>query len=100
MYKKNKMKYGGMKKKKVMKASKGEMALKDFVEEGVFEPGSRAYEKVMQDEVDQAAKRYDMIKGAKKALRRIKKEKMKTGGMSKARGTGCAIRGTNFKGIF
>ena len=24
----------------------------------------------------------------------------KTGGMSKARGTGCAIRGTKFKGIF
>ena len=141
MYKKNKMKYGGMKKKKVMKASKGEMALKDFVEEGVFEPGSRAYEKVMQDDVDQAAKRYDTIKGARKALKKIKlKEKMKSGlgyaravpglgslagsvagiaadmksstptmgkegsfkkgGMSKARGTGCAIRGTNFKGIF
>ena len=29
-----------------------------------------------------------------------KTKKMKTGGMSKARGTGCAIRGTNFKGIF
>ena len=32
-----------------------------------------------------------------------KKKKMKkysSGGMSKARGTGCAIRGTNFKGIF
>jgi hypothetical protein len=137
-----KMKYGGMhKKKKVIKASKGEMALKDFVEEGVFEPGSRAYEKVMQDDVDQAAKRYDTIKGARKALKKIKlKEKMKSGlgyaravpglgslagsvagiaadmksstptmgkegsfkkgGMSKARGTGCAIRGTKFKGIF
>jgi hypothetical protein len=130
-----------MKNKKVMKASKGEMALKDFVEEGVFEPGSRAYEKVMQDDVDQAAQRYDMIKGARKALKKIKlKKKMesglgyaravpglgslagsvagiaadmkssmptmgkegsfKKGGMSKARGTGCAIRGTNFKGIF
>ena len=32
MYKKNKMKYGGMKKKKFMKANKGEIALKDFVE--------------------------------------------------------------------
>ena len=29
-----------------------------------------------------------------------KTKKMKTGDMSKARGTGCAIRGTNFKGIF
>lgn len=29
-----------------------------------------------------------------------KTKKMKHGGMSKARGTGCAIRGTNFKGIF
>jgi hypothetical protein len=130
-----------MKNKKVMKASKGEMALKDFVEEGVFEPGSRAYEKVMQDDVDQAAQRYDMIKGARKALKKIKlKKKMesglgyaravpglgslagsvagiaadmkssmptmekegsfKKGGLSKARGTGIAIRGTKFKGVF
>ena len=29
-----------------------------------------------------------------------KTKKMKTGGMSKVRGTGCAIRGTKFKGIF
>ena len=29
-----------------------------------------------------------------------KTKKMKTGGMSKARGTGCAIRGTKFKGVF
>ena len=140
------MKYGGMKKKKmkkkkVMKASKGEMVLKDFVEKGVFEPGSRAYEKVMQDDVDQAAQRYDMIKGARKALKKIKlKKKMesglgyaravpglgslagsvagiaadmkssmptmekegsfKKGGLSKARGTGIAIRGTKFKGVY
>ena len=56
---------------------KSEMGLKDFVESGAFEPGSRAYEKSMQDEVDQAAERYDMVKGAKKALKRIKtKEKI------------------------
>jgi len=48
------------------------MDLKDFVEAGVFEPGSRAYEKVMQDEVDQAVERNKTIKGAKKALNRIK----------------------------
>jgi hypothetical protein len=29
-----------------------------------------------------------------------KEGSFKKGGMSKARGTGCAIRGTNFKGIF
>ena len=29
-----------------------------------------------------------------------KTKKMKKGGLSKARGTGIAIRGTNFKGIF
>lgn len=56
---------------------KSEMDLKDFVEAGAFEPGSRAYEKSMQDDVDQAAERYDMVKGAKKALKRIKtKEKI------------------------
>ena len=33
-------------------------------------------------------------------MKKKKIKKMKTGGMSKARGTGCAIRGTNFKGIF
>lgn len=59
---------------------KSEMGLKDFVEAGAFEPGSRAYEKSMQDDVDQAAERYDMVKGAKKALKRIKtKEKMESG---------------------
>jgi hypothetical protein len=59
---------------------KSEMGLKDFVESGAFEPGSRAYEKVMQDDVDQAAERYKTIKGAKKALERIKfKEKMESG---------------------
>ena len=59
---------------------KSEMGLKDFVESGAFEPGSRAYEKSMQDDVDQAAERYKTIKGAKKALERIKfKEKMESG---------------------
>ena len=59
---------------------KSEMGLKDFVESGAFEPGSRAYEKVMQDEVDQAAERSKTIKGARKALERIKfKEKMESG---------------------
>ena len=56
------------------------MGLKDFVESGAFEPGSRAYEKAMQDEVDQAVERNKTIKGAKKALERIKfKEKMESG---------------------
>ena len=56
------------------------MGLKDFVESGAFEPGSRAYEKVMQDEVDQAAERSKTIKGARKALEKIKfKEKMESG---------------------
>ena len=59
---------------------KSEMGLKDFVESGAFEPGSRAYEKVMQEDVDKAAERYKTIKGAKKALERIKfKEKMESG---------------------
>ena len=63
-----------------MADKKSEMGLKDFVESGAFEPGSRAYEKSMQDDVDQAAERYDMVKGAKKALKRIKtKEKMESG---------------------
>lgn len=58
-------------------ADKSEMDLKDFVEAGAFEPGSRAYEKSMQEDVDKAAERYDMVKGAKKALKRIKtKEKI------------------------
>ena len=36
--------------------------------------------------------------GAK--IRTATEGSFKTGGMSKARGTGCAIRGTKFKGIF
>jgi hypothetical protein len=63
-----------------MADKKSEMGLKDFVESGAFEPGSRAYEKVMQDEVDQAAERSKTIKGARKALEKIKfKEKMESG---------------------
>jgi hypothetical protein len=63
-----------------MADKKSEMGLKDFVESGAFEPGSRAYEKVMQDDVDQAAERSKTIKGARKALERIKfKEKMESG---------------------
>ena len=63
-----------------MADKKSEMDLKDFVEAGVFEPGSRAYEKVMQEEVDQAAERSKTIKGARKALKKIKfKEKMESG---------------------
>ena len=63
-----------------MADKKSEMDLKDFVEAGAFEPGSRAYEKVMQDEVDQAAERSKTIKGARKALEKIKfKEKMESG---------------------
>jgi hypothetical protein len=63
-----------------MADKKSEMGLKDFVESGAFEPGSRAYEKVMQDEVDQAAERSKTIKDAKKAIKKIKfKEKMESG---------------------
>lgn len=63
-----------------MADKKSEMDLKDFVEAGAFEPGSRAYEKVMQDDVDQAVERSKTIKGARKALERIKfKEKMESG---------------------
>jgi hypothetical protein len=43
---------------------------------------------------------YDEADGMKYGGMKKKTKKMKTGGMSKARGTGCAIRGTNFKGIF
>ena len=43
---------------------------------------------------------YDKADGMKYGGMKKKTKKMKTGGMSKARGTGCAIRGTNFKGIF
>ena len=63
-----------------MADKKSEMDLKDFVEAGAFEPGSRAYEKVMQDDVDKAAERFKTIKGARKALKKIKlKEKMESG---------------------
>jgi hypothetical protein len=56
---------------------KSEMDLKDFADQGAFEPGSRGYEKAMQDDVDQAAERYKTVKDAKKALKRIKtKEKI------------------------
>jgi hypothetical protein len=63
-----------------MADKKSEMDLKDFVEAGVFEPGSRASEQVLQEEVDQAAERSKTIKGARKALEKIKfKEKMESG---------------------
>ena len=61
-------------------ADKSEISLKDFVEAGVFEPGSRASEQVLQEDVDKAAERYKTIKDAKKAIKKIKfKEKMESG---------------------
>jgi hypothetical protein len=63
-----------------MADKKSEMDLKDFVEAGVFEPGSRASEQVLQEDVDKAAERYKTIKDAKKAIKKIKfKEKMESG---------------------
>ena len=63
-----------------MADKKSEMGLKDFVESGVFEPGSRASEQVLQEDVDKAAERYKTIKDAKKAIKKIKfKEKMESG---------------------
>ena len=51
---------------------KSEMDLRDFVEAGVFEPGSRASEQVLQEDVDKAAERFKTIKDAKKAIKRVK----------------------------
>jgi hypothetical protein len=52
-------------------ADKSEMSLKDFVEAGAFEPGSRASEQVLQEDVDKAAERYKTIKDAKKQLKKL-----------------------------
>jgi len=121
MYKKNKMKYGGMKKKKVMKANQGvsvnfpedhpdvEAQVK-FINEQRMKKNKK-YPKMVrsglrsglpeQEYTKQQASR-DLGKFAKRRSARLTATEgsFKTGGMSKARGTGCAIRGTNFKGIF
>ena len=116
MYKKNKMKYGGMKKKKVMKAKDGISV--DFP---LDHPDTEAQYKFVKERKERIKKDFPKLssivkdKGVSKersakflgrmAMNRAKRltateGSFKTGGMSKARGTGCAIRGTNFKGIF
>jgi len=116
------MKYGGMKKKKmkkkkVMKANQGvsvnfpedhpdvEAQVK-FINEQRMKKNKK-YPKMArlglreQEYTKQQASR-DLGKFAKRRSARLTATEgsFKTGGMSKARGTGCAIRGTNFKGIF
>ena len=49
---------------------------------------------------DPMLKKIEDNSGMKYGGMKKKTKKMKKGGLSKARGTGCAIRGTNFKGIF
>ena len=52
-------------------------------------------------QIKQSAKRMaDSMQTIAAKKRTATEGSFKTGGMSKARGTGCAIRGTNFKGIF
>ena len=113
-----KMKHGGMhKKKKVMKANQGvsvnfpedhpdvEAQVK-FINEQRMKKNKK-YPKMArlglreQEYTKQQASR-DLGKFAKRRSARLTATEgsFKTGGMSKARGTGCAIRGTNFKGIF
>ena len=44
---------------------------------------------------------YDEADGMKHGgMKKKKMKKYSSGGMSKVRGTGCAIKGTKFKGIF
>ena len=117
------MKYGGMKKKKmkkkkVMKANKG-----ISVNHSMDHPDVIAIAKLKKKDREEFKKEYPILsklmpKGSDKkdkesakrmsdyvqtemAKKRTATEgSFKKGGMSKARGTGCAIRGTNFKGIF
>lgn len=51
-----------------------EKTLRDIVNESPdeFEAGDNASEKVLQEDVDKAAERYKLIKGAKKAIKRAK----------------------------
>ena len=117
------MKYGGMKKKKmkkkkVIKANKG-----ISVNHSMDHPDVIAIAKLKKKDREEFKKEYPILsklmpKGSDKkdkesakrmsdyvqtemAKKRTATEgSFKKGGMSKARGTGCAIRGTNFKGIF
>jgi len=121
------MKYGGMKKKKmkkkkVMKANKGISV--DFP---LDHPDTEANYKFSKKKFAENKKKFPKMSAIFSALglqgeKNITKERsakflgemarnrakrltategsFKTGGMSKARGTGCAIRGTKFKGIF
>jgi len=119
---KDKMKYGGMKKKKmkkkkVMKANQGvsvnfpedhpdvEAQVK-FINEQRMKKNKKypkmARLKLPEQEYTKQQASRDLGKFAKRRSARLTATEgsFKTGGMSKARGTGCAIRGTNFKGIF
>jgi hypothetical protein len=96
MYKKNKMRYGGMKKKKlkVKKAALGSMAM------GNIKMSKSSGESKKGTATASAQNIGDTLGKTEKVKEMLGMAGMKTGGMSKARGTGCAIRGTNFKGIF
>jgi len=116
-------KYGGMKKKKikkkkVMKANKGisvnhpmdhpdvvriaKSKKKDIEEVKKKYPIlSKFIPKQSDKQIKQSAKiMADSIQTEGAKIRTATEGSFKTGGMSKARGTGCAIRGTKFKGIF
>ena len=117
------MKYGGMKKKKmkkkkVMKANKGisvnhsmdhpdvvELAKSKKKDIQEFKKEYPILSKLMPTQSDKQIKRSakrmaDSVQTIAAKKRTATEGSFKTGGMSKARGTGCAIRGTNFKGIF
>jgi hypothetical protein len=89
------MKHGGMHKKKKYNIG-GEIieSLKDSykrTKEGIKKSNEEYWNKVYRSprKIKADAKRLTKTEGS-----------FKTGGMSKARGTGIAIKGTNFKGIF
>jgi len=117
------MKYGGMKKKKmkkkkVMKANKGisvnhsmdhpdvvriaknkKKDIEEFKKE--YPIFSKFMPRQSDKQIKQSAKRMaDSMQTIGAKIRTATEGSFKTGGMSKARGTGCAIRETKFKGIF
>ena len=116
-------KYGGMKKKKmkkkkVMKANKGisvnhSMDHPDVVriakskkkDREEFKKEYPILSKLMPTRSDKQIKRSakrmaDSMQTIGAKIRTATEGSFKTGGMSKARGTGIAIRGTKFKGVF